>query len=172
MNGEIEMKKIISLLLALTMCFSLSITAFADETEITGVIGIPQTADVTIEYYVPSEYTIYIPERFIIDELYPQKLYASKMDILDTEQVNVYVNYPDVNEYGVPVMYLTNANTGDKIEFTFNSGHENNCLTCFLKDMEESDCGIYGTLQRQYLHAGIYTGTIQFTIRIVDKGYF
>lgn len=151
------MKKIISLILAVVLTLSMSVTAFAES-------SLPfdgATGQSTVTYTVDSSFCVIIPET--LDGFNGFSLTADYMKISDSLQLNVYVNGDDPIE-------MTNE-CGDTMTVRFNTSANNgSAIASFVKGQTQSD--IFVTVQPtddQIPEAGYYTGTVEFVVRLETK---
>lgn len=148
------MKKIISLMLCITMLMCCGITAFAEELPHNGATG-----QSTVTYHVDSSFCVIIPET--IDAFNGFQLSSSWMNITTTEQVNVYVN-------GENRIAMTNS-SGDSFNLQLNL-NDNDRVAEFVKNQTTSDFTVYGQQADGNMPAaGDYTGTVEFVVRLEHK---
>lgn len=155
------MKKIISCLMAVVMLLSLSVTAFAEDTNLT-TQGATGTS--TVEYVVDSSYIVVIPET--ISGNGDLCLTAQSMKLLDNQQVNVYCDDLKDNQY----VSLTNSANGESVNFRFSEMKGTNCVAAFLNGDMVSNFSVFGEIQDDgSINPGTYTGTVTFSVLLVGK---
>lgn len=158
------MKKIVSLVLALTLCLSLGVTAFAAEITVNSA----QSATTTVTYGLDSSYTVVIPESVVIDsESYKGDTAVSASDVMLNygETLNV-----TVTEIDVLVDAADAANTLTyKVGKTDGADDVTNgtvVLSVESGNVEGGEQALYFELTQDVTKAGNYSDTLTFTVSV------
>lgn len=159
------MKKLLSCALAACMLMSFTTTAFAEsggwsDGEYT-YISDGETADCELEYFQNSHYVVNIPLQ-ISDVVYSNYQFtATEMNILDSEQVTVYLN-------GGDAVTMTNEN-GNKFDLYLYSSYGDGVVAHFNSHTLDSSCNLQARINDPMVYAGSYTGTATFRVALEQK---
>ena len=152
------MKKVIALLLSVVMIMSMSVTAFAADTEISGDGG---TAQSTVIYTEMSTYTLVIPEYITVDAYNPFVIEAKYLNIKEGDEILVRLTNLDENNN----LTLTHS-SGSTIDVHFNVPDDYDTCAKFYYNPDLCITGIttqavgIGTT----IPAGDYSGIAEFIV--------
>lgn len=153
------MKKGISLLLSVVMIMSMSVTAFAADTEVSSNGG---TAQSTVVYTEMSTYTIVIPEYIIPDPVNSFTIEAKNLNIKDGDEILVRLTNLDEDDN----LTLTHS-SGSTISVHFHVLDEYDTCAKFYYNPENCITGIRAQVVADgttFYPAGEYTGIAEFIV--------
>lgn len=157
------MKKYLSLILALVMCFSISTTVFAQDQFVS-----EGTAEATVTYHADSFYMVMIPET--IDANATMTLSAAQMNIDDNEIVRVKVTNLNASD----LLQLTHSRFGGTAGFELYRSDINERIAnqgdvaTFISGILEPSYGVNFLSHDPEMQAGDYSGTITFSISLMS----
>ncbi len=156
------MKKLLSFALAACMLLSMSTTAFAswDDGEYT-YISEGETAECELEYFENSHFIVNIPLQISNVVYNDYQFTATEMNILDSEQVTVYLN-------GSDYVTMTNEN-GYKFNLYLYSSYGDGVVAHFNSHTLDSSCNMQASINDPMVYAGNYTGTATFRVALEPK---
>lgn len=156
---------IVVFVVAMVLC---SAKIFADDYELYGE-GY-DTATIEIIYHQPSTYTILIPATIDFSDGASYTFTAASLNICDNQAVVV-------NAVGLGTGNKISLSSGNKVitkEFMHSDSSfsvNENCAAVFTGDDLNSQISFWlNDDPESFAKAGLYTGTIEFEISVVDRG--
>lgn len=143
------MKRLIAVALAALMLTMSALPVFALESSSWG-------GSCTVNYYVESQYSIWIPEEINLNETYTFE--AEFLNITPEEQINV-----ECTNMTNGTITMTNG-SGKSIAVVIYNGRNDTRLAEFTDNMT-SNISFWGQLQEGG-RAGYYTGVLEFSISL------
>lgn len=152
------MKKVIALLLSVVMIMSMSVTAFAADTEVSGN---GSTAQSTVVYTEASSYILVIPEYIIPGPYQYCTIEAKSLNLKAGDELLVRLTNLDENDN----LTLTHS-SGSTIDVHFGVFDDYDTCAKFYYDSQQTinsvSCEVVGTATT--IPAGEYTGIAEFVV--------
>ena len=152
------MKRFICFIICAALMLSMSITASAEDYEISGD---QQTAQSNLSYDVESTFTVYIPQTIDLNTGY--QFSASYMNLESDLQVSVYCKTMEQNGS----ITMTNAQ-GESFALILTGGN-GALMATFDNEHLQAENYIFGQPESGDPKAGHYTGIAEFEIRLELK---
>lgn len=158
------MKKIVSLVLALSLCLTLGVTAFAANITVDG----EQSANTTVTYGLESAYTVVIPESVVIDtETGKGQTSVSASDVLLNYGKTLNVAITGIDKL-VDVADAENTLTYQvgKADGAADVTNDTVVLAVAAGNTEGGEQDLFFELTQDVTKAGEYADTLTFTVNV------
>lgn len=152
------MKKVIALLLSVVMIMSMSVTALAADTEVSGN---GETAQSTVVYTEASSYVLVIPEYIVVDPYNSFVIEAKALNLKAGDELLVRLTNLDENDN----LTLTHS-SGSTIDVHFNVLDDYDTCAKFYYDSQQTINGISTNVVSNgaTIPAGNYSGIAEFIV--------
>lgn len=151
------MRKVFAIMLSVALLLSMSATAFAADTQISGEDATGQS---TVYYQAPATFSIVIPETIYIMDGYT--FTATEINIASNLKVFMRITNLDENN----ILTLTNTETGESLNMEITGLDGKQRCAIFEPDNLTSTLTISGVVHNngENPRVGEYTGIIEFVI--------
>ena len=151
------MRKVFAIMLSMVLLLSMSVTAFAADTQISGEGATGQS---TVFYQAPDTFSVVIPETIYIMDGYT--FTATEINIASNLKVFVRITNLDENN----ILVLTNTETGEELNMEITGLDDKQRCAIFEPGNLTSTLTISGAIQNngENPRAGEYTGIMEFVI--------
>ena len=151
------MRKLFAIMLSVVLLMSMSVNAFAADSQISGEDATGQS---TVYYQAPSTFSIVIPEMIYIMDGYT--FTATEINISSNLKVFMRITNLDENN----ILTLTNTETGEPLNMEITGLDEKQRCAIFEPDNLTSTLTISGVVRNngENPRAGEYTGIMEFVI--------
>lgn len=151
------MRKLLAIMLSVVLLLSMSVNAFAADSQISGEDATGQS---TVYYQAPATFSVVIPETIYIMDGYT--FTATEINIASNLKVFMRITNLDENN----ILTLTNTETGDTLNMEITGLDEKQRCAIFEPDNLTSSLTISGVIQNngENPRVGEYTGIMEFII--------
>ena len=151
------MRKLFAIMLSVALLLSMSVNAFAADTQIAGEGATGQS---TIYYQAPNTFSVVIPETIYIMDGYT--FTATEVNISSNLKLFVRITNLDENN----ILTLTNTDTGEALNMEITGLDDMQRCAIFEPDNLTSTLTISGVIHNngENPKAGDYTGIMEFVI--------
>ena len=162
------MKKLLAMILAIALVATMSVTAFAADNTITYNGNEPQTSGLSVTYQVDPTFTVTIPANVALDN----KVTVSTADVVVEYGKAVNVTISGTSEDDDTFKLRTDE--GAVISYTVMKGDEEvnvgDTVLSVTPTSAETSAELTFVEPASYTYAGLYKGTVTFTISVDTDG--